>query len=128
MFFFQNFLNAGLAAALMLALISVCGSAHCQEFRIVKKPRGKAAEASIVIPELRPDGALRIRIPADSISSNLEYISIHRAEWNAAKGDKGWYLLPSGALVEFLRDSGELSSPLPMTMFGVKTASLCEMA
>ena len=66
---------AGLAAALMLALISVCGSAHCQEFRIVKKPRGKAAEASIVIPELRPDGALRIKIPADSISSNLEYIS-----------------------------------------------------
>ena len=124
----KKILNAGLAAALMLALISVCGSAHCQEFRIVKKPRGKAAEASIVIPELRPDGALRIRIPADSISSNLEYISIHRAEWNAAKGDKGWYLLPSGALVEFLRDSGELRSPLPMTMFGVKTASLCEMA
>ncbi len=76
--------------------------------------------------EKRPDGAMRLRLPADILHG--AHVDISSDTWNAKKGEKGWYLFSPGALLRFTQDNGSLRFPFVMSAFCAKTERVAFMA
>ncbi len=108
-------------------IVSISSLFALDEVIIRDKPRGEAEIVYVQKLEKRPDGAMRLVIPAEKITVNSEYIRIESPQWKAKKGDEGWYLTPPGALVRFDKDNGNTRADFTMQMFGIKTSQACTM-
>ncbi len=111
----------------LLSVFSVSSLLALEEVIIRDKPKGGAEIVYAQKLEKRPDGAMRLVIPAEKITVNSEYIRVESPQWKAKKGDDGWYLTPPGALVRFDKDNGNTRADFTMQMFGVKTPQACTM-
>ncbi len=115
-------------ATVIFLLLFVNASLFALDEVIVKnKLRGGSEIVSTVKLEPRTDGAMRLRIPADEITVNSEYIRIESPKWRANKGDDGWYLMPPGFLTKFNVDEGKHRITFMMALFGVKTPQGCTL-
>ncbi len=70
----------------------------------------------------------RLHIPANKIDSTAKHIDVLIPESIADKGDEGYFILPDGRIGYFTRDSGTVSSGIPLKMFGMKTSNSCFVA
>lgn len=115
-----------------LILLTLLGSSlFADTGSIIKteKIRGnKDSTSSVCTLEARPDGAKRLRIPMSEIKKGAK-ITLGSNNWNAEKGEEGWYLYPTGALLRFTNTNGTISGRFnPISMFGVKTPRTCTLA
>ncbi len=118
------------AISVLLMLSTVLASIVASPMVIDIKFRDKK-QIITELPTIRTkDGAKRVVVPREFLNrdSVIERILIYSNDWKAKKGDAGWYLLPLGQLIEFNQDNGKSRVGFVMTMFGVKTSTICQMA
>ncbi len=101
-------------------------NAELAELDLVIKNKGCRPMPMKYKLEPTENGAGRLHIPAESLSKNVEYVTVRMPHWKAKKGDAGWYLLPNSSLVRFTQDEGKIRTHFPMTMFAVKKENTCE--
>ncbi len=114
---------------LITTVVAVCAFAQSSFTIDIKFRDGKQVVRNIPTIKTK-DGAQRVVIPREFFNrdSFINRILISSKNWNANKGDAGWYLLPLGQLVEFNQDEGKSQPSFTMTMFGVKTPKTCQLA